>query len=413
MTRLRTILFGWILLAAPATLWAQLPGTGELIKAPKIKLGAGKSTLEKVNKVLGELDEQSQALDNARSDLDRWRDDLEVANGRLAELEQLRTQTVQKVGDAEQADVDPALLPQLGANVDLMHELSDTISFLVETFRQEQNESNSALSQARRLSTQLQEQPLPLAIDELLTLDEAVRYLGDLHMERISLSLLKAQRAGLKEELEQRLKEKTPSFSQPPLAEFAGDHESRQLTLSLRQEVSKKLPQLVAYRDLLRKHVTGNLEAQLQSVRLEIYERSDQLARIEANREQVFSALNIDDEALTAAEERLRVSLERIGDEERKVRREIKQLRMSPPEARSAEVFNEHRLWQAQLTVLQHRLYLVDVERQVEKFRAGSMAALHRLLQGRPPPRGVLQVICLVCGCRSSGEGPSRAGQAP
>lgn len=391
----------------------QIPGTEQLKQKQQIKISAKKTTKQKVAGILEALEQKEKDLLQEQTNLLQWKDDLEAANSRLDELHRLLDEVKLKnspeggleeaeaaaplaarggsdpaTGDAPQlvaGDIDPALQPQLERSVDLHSGLSENLSFLIETFGQEQREVSEGIRHARQLVERLENPPPLPGADEKQVLDEVLRYLGDLHRARISLSLLKARRAGLNEELEQRLKDQKEPPQLPPLAEFGGNPSSRQLTLELRDEFNKALPKVASHAKTLRVHVAGHIEAQLNRVRLEIYERSEDLKMLEENREQVFDSLTVSEDDLDAAEGRLASAMKRIGDSEREVRRELKTLRLSPPGAEEPGSFTQFKKWQIHLSVLQHHLYLVDVERQVEKFRAASLPALHELVRSRPP----------------------------
>lgn len=411
-TRIATILLlsaVW-LLCGPARA-QQIPGTEQLKQKQLIKISAKKTTKQKVAKILETLEEKEKDLLQEQTNLLQWKDDLKAADDRLLVLNKLLDEVKlksspdavleeadaaapleAKKGAAEvdvpqlvAGDIDPALLPQVERSVDLHNGLTENLTFLIETFGQEQREVSEGIHHARQLLERLENPPPLPGAKEQQVLDEVLRYLGDLHRARISLSLLKARRAGFNEELEQRLKDQKAPPPLPPLAEFGGNPSSRQLTLELRDEYNKALPKIAAHAKTLRLHVVGNIEAQLNQVRLEIYERSEDLKVLEENREQVFDSLTVSDDDLGAAEARLESALKRIGDSERETRRELKTLRLSPPGGEEPGSFTPFKKWQIQLSVLQHRLYLVDVERQVEKFRAASLPALYELVRSRPP----------------------------
>jgi len=372
-----------LLLLVPVDGFCQFPGADGLIQTPKITLGGGKSTAEKVEKVLNELEEAQERLFEVQGDPSRWGAQLESANKRLEELERLR---LKLTGKKPPGNIDPALLPQVETSTIVMNELVDTLTFLVETYGQEQHEVSEGLRHARRLSGQLRAPAAPAAFEEQMSFNQVLQYMSDLRGARVSLSLLKARRAGLKEELEQSLKETGPSYDLVPLPEFAGDKASRQKTLELRKEARKTLPSLAAAKRELRKHIAGHIKARLQRVRLEIYERQEELTELGRSREQVFSAVVIGEKDLEAGEERLKAAATRISEEGRKVRGELKRLRLNPPEDEGGGTFTAIKEWEIRVAVLQHSLYLLDVELQVEEFRAGALVALEGLVRGKAPP---------------------------
>jgi small-conductance mechanosensitive channel len=369
--------------------WAQLPGTGELIKTPEITIGkSSSSTAQKIATIVEQLEGSEKRLIKEQTTLLKWQDDLNAAEEKVKLLTRQIKQTNRRLVEQGADAIDPALLPQLQANLDLNEDLVDTISFLIDTFRREQQEITAGLKQGSQLKEQLLAPPPPPSDMEAKSLDEVTEYLSDVRLSRISLSLLKARRAGLSEELDQTLKEKKREFKLAPLAPFEGDPEGRELTLKLRQEQTQSYPELVAYRKESRRRVADHIEAQLQRVRLDIYEREDQLDQLEARRLAIFEALQVTQDALDEAAQRLSATTERIDDEENKARRKLKRLRLNPPEERvgGPSGFTDYRLWQMEVAYLQHRLYLMDIQRQVESFRAASMAALFNMIHGQKPP---------------------------
>lgn len=382
---------------------AQLPLPGADVKKPAISLGASTPTAQKVQEIVAELEETEKSLLKEQANLLRWKEDSDAAGARLAELRRMRdelAERTQKEGKVPEggdrpvlADVDPALLPQLEVSVEMMEELYDTLTFLIETFRQAQAETTEGLSQARRLLDVLSNPP-PAGPAGKLVLDEILRYMGDLRMTSISLSLLKARRAGLNEELEQRMKEKKPSYPLPELEEWAGDATSRQKTMELRDELTRKLALLHAYRKTLRSHVAGHIQAQLARVRLQIYDGEEELVRLEAARPQVMESLTVGDTDIVTAEDRFKTAAKRITDDEKGVRKELKLLRLNPPAGSEGQgVFTPAKEWDVKLAVLQHRLYVLDVELQVEKFRTAAVGALQSLLRFSPPSRDFVEAF--------------------
>ena len=367
----------------------QLPGTGELIKSPKITIGkSGKSTVQKVSRIVGQLAETEKRLIKDQIALLKWQDDLDQATERVKSLKRRIRKIKKRIVEEGTQRVDSALMPQLEANLDLENDLVDALSFLVETFRQEQHETTEALKHGTQLVEQLE---APVAPPEEMTgktLDEVLQYLAKVRLARISFSLLKARRAGLNGELDQTLKEKKRDFKLKPLLQSDIDPEGRELTLRLRQEQAERFPILASYRKELRSRVAGHIEAQLQRVRLETYEQQDQVSVLQESRERVFGALTVTEADLDEAKQRMEAAQQRIDDEEAKARRRLKRLRLDPPEERGedAVAFSDFRLWQMEVAVLQHRLYVLDIERQVEDFRGASSAALFNMLSGKKPP---------------------------
>ncbi len=384
-------------MAGPAFAQLPLPGASDSSKSPSISLGASTPTAQKVQEIVTELEEMEKNLIKDQANLLRWKEDTDSAGARLAELRKLKDELAARVekegkvpvgGDKPVlADVDPALLPQLEISVEMMGDLYDTLTFLTETFRQEQAEVTEGLAQARRLQDLLANPPSAAPAGKMV-FEEILHYMSDLRMTSISLSLLKARRAGLNEELEQRMKEKKPNYPLPELEEWGGAPGSRQTTMTLRDELTRKLALLQAYRKTLRSHVGGHIQAQLSRVRLEIYDGEEKLARLEEARPAVMESLAVDESDLVAAEERLRNVSKRIADDEKAVRKELKLLRLNPPtNGDTGGNFTPAKEWDVKLAVLQHRLYVLDMEMQVEKFRQSSVGALQALLHFTPPSR--------------------------
>jgi small-conductance mechanosensitive channel len=373
----------------PCNSRAQLPGAGDLIQSPTITIGKTKGTADKVQKVVSRLEERERSLQGEQTGILTWKDDLDHAVQRLTELQALNkeTEALLKAAGASEGKVDPALLPQLDATTDLCIALADTLTFQIETFTQEQREVGEGLRQGRRLLRRLEAGPLAAMPAQTITVDEIIQYQSDMNVARVALSLLKARRAGLNEELDKSQKdEKAVELKLEPLVDFGGDQQSRQTTLALRQEAKQMAQMAGVYREQLRKRVAGHIEAQLERVRLDIYERGEELEQLEQNRQQLYGALAVSDEDLGAAQERLKAAISRISAEEKKVRRELKQMRLDPPAEEEAGTFTKFKQWQVGLTVLQHQLYLLDVEQQLEKLRAASVIALQKLTEGEPTP---------------------------
>ncbi len=369
--------------------FAQLPGQAELIKTPKITIGkSDKSISEKVSPIVEQLAETEKRLIKEQTTLLKWRDDLTRATERVKRLKRQVRETQKRIIEEGSARVDSALMPQLEANLDLENDLVDTLSFLMETFRQEQHETTEGLKHGTQLLAQLEAPPTPAGEIVAMTLDEVLQYLAEVRLSQVSFSLLKARRAGLNGELAQTLKEKKRDITLQSLAESDIDPVGRELTLNLRQEQVERFPVIASYRKESRKRVADHIEAQLQRVRLETYERQEQYNVLEGKREQVFASLVVTEADLEEAKQRMEAAHQSIDDEEAKVRRQLKQLRLDAPEERAEEEgsFSEFRLWQMEVAVLQHKLYVLDTERQVEDFRGASAAALFSMLHGKKQP---------------------------
>ena len=369
--------------------FAQLPGQGELIKTPKITIGkSDKSTSEKVSPIVEQLAATEKRLIKEQTTLLKWRDEMNGATERVKSLKRQTREVEKRIAEEGLERVDSALMPQLEANLDLENDLVDTLGFLVETFRQEQQETSEALQHGTQLLAQLEAPPVPVKEIAAMNLDEVLQYLADVRLSRISLSLLKARRAGLNGELDQTLKEKQRDFRLKPLPESDIDPAGREKTLALRQELAERFPALAAYRKESRKRVADHIEAQLQRVRLEIYERLEQYHALDGRRERVFGALVVTEAHLEDAKQRMEAAQQSIDDKEAKVRRRLKKLRLDPPEKQAVEAgsFGDFQLWQMDVAVLQHELYVLDIERQVEDFRGAAAAALFNMLRGKRAP---------------------------
>ena len=375
-------------LLVPRTALSQFSGGGELIKTPSITIGKTKTTSEKVQKILTRLEEREKSLLSEQTGVLGWKDDLDQSDKRVAELRELHkeTETAMAAKTGSQT-VDPALPVQIDATIALYLELTDTLTFQIETFAQEQREVGEGLRQGRRLMRRMEAGPLSEAPAGSLSVDEVIQYQSDLSVARVALSLLKARRAGLNEELEKSQKEEErPETKLAALPEFKGDKKSRQTTLALRQETKQTEQMLISYKTHLRKRVSGHIRAQLERVRLDIYEREEELEYLEQSRGQVYAAIEVTDDDLVATKEKLQLSAKRIAAEEKEIRGRLKQMRLEPPTEEESGTFTRFKEWQIKLTVLQHRLYLLDVEHQLDKFRAASVLALQHLTKGELPP---------------------------
>ena len=374
-------------LAVPTVAQAQIPGTENLIKTPEITIGKkASSTYEKLKKVVAELEGAEQALQHDQSELVRCKETLADSAERKRALEKLRAETRFLLKKSPEGSVDPALLPHIKRALEVELELAESLAFLVETYKQEAHEVTAGAHQGKRLlqhlEARLNENPEPVE----MSLDEILSYLSDLRMSRISLSLLKARRAGLNEELEQSQKEKSKVHEPPLLPDFAGSPQSREQTLRIREDMVDRHVLLNMLHKLLRKHVTGHINAQLQRIRIEIYAREENLNQLEARQEAVFASLTIPKDDLLAAEDRLRTTEERIASQERRYRQQLKELRLSSPEDNEETTFDAFKAWQVRVAVLQHWLYLLDIEKQVEQFRAASVLVLEQLISRQTIP---------------------------
>ncbi len=356
------------------------PGAG-------LGLGGPLTPGEKVVKIREELRPIDANLIREASEVLRWRDELAVVGGQIPELTREVARARQSV--ASQVAGDPALLPHLEVALGVVTELQDVVSFLVETCRQEQQEVGEALARADALEVEFKEPPSADLIDAKMALDEVLAYLDKVSRAHTALSLLKARRAGLNEELDQRLRLRKLEFSLPPLEEFGGDPALRKRTLTVREEAAQMLTSLKAYRKLLGTHLVSLAQIQLQRIRLEILEREEEIARLEAQRDSVFTRLAVSPADIVAAGVRVETAMKRTSQEARAIQIELKALRMSPPQAKGGKgPFTPEKEWDIRISALQHRLYLLDLEGQVETFRAAAMAALHPLLRLQPLPAG-------------------------
>jgi len=420
--------------AVPAR--AQLPGVGGAADTPAISIGAAKTTAEKVADVLLSLEAREKNLLAEQSEVLRWRDDLAAVEARIEEVRALRAKLAGQqapaagaAGDqvapgaaAEQkapgaaadqkapgaptdrggagasaaTDTDPALLPHVDLRLEMLGNTRDMIAALQETYRQEQRDVAQALKLARKLAARFKESAAATAEKgemaevgereaKAVVLEEILRYMEEVSRGRIAVSLLKARRAGLNEELEQKLKEKRPPFALPPLPE-AANTKQRKLTMELRDELTEASSRFSRYRKLYNRHVAGAIEAQLEGIRLEIYEKEEDLIRLEEGRERVFLALSVPDADVESSKERLDAAQKKIEADSRDVQKQLKDLRTAGAPEKTPGTFTPWQEYQIRITALQHRLYLLDIERQVETFRAATVAALHPLVRLRPAP---------------------------
>ena len=378
-----------VLLLWPDSTAAQLPDVANMLQTPRITIGGTSSTEQKVAKVLQELEEADKTLVGSESDLLRWEAELDRAEQRLGELEVRRSRLLGRKDMEGNSGLllDPALLPQMDTSIIILDNLIDTLVFLGETTRQQGNEVGEALRHARRLQGKLTGPVEPAGYEEAVSLEEVLQYLSELRAAQISVSLLKARRAGLNQELEQSLKESGPTYELKPLPDHGGDEDGRRQTVELRQEAMELLPVLHSAKAELRKQVAGHIKAQLQRVRLEIYEREDDHGRLEAALTKVFLSLEVTQDQLSATDDQLAAATAKLSEASATTRQQLKELRLAPPDGEQTGTFTSFKKWQIQVTVLQHRLYLLDVEQQSEDFKAASQLALYALVRGKHMPK--------------------------
>lgn len=346
---------------------------------------ADRSTIGKAREIVDALKARETALLAEQPELLRWRDEQAAATARAKQLER-RLAELRGNADAGQ---DPELVPQLERLVGLTRDLADDLATLAETFRQEQQEVHRGLEDGKRLLETLQAPPPKPKPVEHRTLDELVAYESDLHRERISLSLLRARRAGLNEEANQKLKEQKPPKPLEDLPAWSGPPESRAETVKLREEYAQRLSERVAIRNLLRTHVAASVTTQLQRLRLEISERMEAREALRGLRSRMFRSLAVSEADVIAAEKRRDETQAEAEKRERDVQRDLKALRLKKPaDAGDDSPFSAGREWQLSIELLQHRLYVLGLQRQLEAFRAAATAALVPLVAGRAAPDG-------------------------
>lgn len=345
---------------------------------------ADRSTSARARQLVDALAARETALLAEQPELLRWRDDQAAATARVKQLER-------RLGELKgnDAGLDPELVPQLERLVDMTRDLADDLASLAETFRQEQQDARRGLEDGKHLLEILEAPPArPKAVDHR-TLDELVAYEADLHRERIGLSLLRARRAGLNEEANQKLKELKPPKPLEDLPAWSGDADSRAETLKLREEYARRLAERVAIRNLLRAHVASSVTTQLQRLRLEIAERMEAREALRSQRSRMYGALRVSEADVAAAEKRRDDALAELEKRERDVQRELKALRLKKPtDVNDESPFSAAREWQLSIEHLQHRLYVVSLERQLESFRAAATEALVPLVVGRAALEG-------------------------
>jgi len=346
---------------------------------------ADRSTLAKSREIVDALGARETALLAEQPELLRWRDEQAATATRVKQL-QRRLDELKAAGDASQ---DPQLVPQLELLLDLARDQGDDLATLAETFRQEQQEVRRALEDGKRLLETLQAPSKKLKAVDHRTLDELVAYESDLHRERIGLSLLRARRAGLNEEANQKLKDSEEPKPLEELSAWDGAPESRAETLKLREEYTRRLGERVATRELLRTHVAASVTTQLQRLRLEISERMEARAALRGQRSRMYGALRVSEADQAAAEKLRDTELADIEKREREVQQELKALRLKKPaDAADDSPFGAAREWQLSIEHLQHRLYVLSLRRQLEAFRAAATGALVPLVVGRTAPPG-------------------------
>jgi len=348
----------------------------------------GKTAREKAEVIVAALQARETALLAEQPELLAWRDQQAASASRERQLERL----VSELKARGEAGVDPEQLPQLQRLLDLVRDQADDLATLSETYRQEQAEVRRGIEDGKRLLDALQAATPRLKPAEHRTLDELVAFESDLHRERIAIALLRARRAGLNEEANQKLRDSEEPRALGELPAWSGDPESRAETLKLREEYTRRLVERVATRELLRSHVNALVAVQLQRLRLEIEDRMDERAALRAQRSRVYASLQVSEADVVAAEKRRDEALDEIEKSEREVQGGLKALRLKrPPESRDDSPFGAAREWQLSIERLQYRLYFLGLQRQLEVFRAASTAALRPLLEGRSAPEDYLR----------------------
>jgi small-conductance mechanosensitive channel len=395
--RLLTLLALAACLAASRPLAAEGSGsTSSFGKATADKPAAragGRTTLEKAEDIVAALKARETALLTEQPELLKWRDDQAASASRARQLER----RVGEVKARDAAAIDPELVPQLELLLELVRDQADDLATLSETYRQEQQEVRRGLEDGKRLIETLQAAAPRVKPAEHRTLDELVAFEADLHRERISIALLRARRAGLNEEANQKLKDSEEPKALGELPAWDGDAESRAETLKLREEYARRLAERVATRTVLRAHVTALVTTQLQRLRIEIAARMEERAVLRGQRSRLYGALQIGEADVTGAEKRRDEALDDIEKREREVQRDLKALRLKrPADGTDDSSFGAAREWQLSIERLQYRLYTLSLERQLETFRAAATAALRALIAGQPAPEGFTREYSLL-----------------
>jgi small-conductance mechanosensitive channel len=374
-------MFAWQcgLLAAPE----QAPAAAGK-PAPSVTLGGSRPLEERLSEVVGDMEGRQTGLLGEQAEFVHWK---ELKDGYDKAVKQL-TRRREDLRARPVEELDPALVPQLEANLELVRELSEAMGLLMETFRAEQADVRAVLEKAKAALEKARVPVAPTRAGEKRPLDEVMRFLDELRSAELAMSLLKARRAGLLEELAEKEQEKAEERALRDLPDFGGDPALRKETLDLRDQYTRLELDLRAQRETLRRHVVGAINVQLQSVRLEVFAHEDGLARLEAGRDQVLGSLQVSEEDVTAAGERAGQATARLDKEEAPLRKELQDLRLIQPRDGVEGTFTPFREWQARTMLLQHRLYVLELERQTEEFRAATVASLARLTHGKGPGRG-------------------------
>lgn len=392
---------GGLLLLSVLFLWSpeaksQLPGVEAPASegaAPAITIGGIKSPAQKVADIRDDLETREKESLSVQGAVLSWRDELAGQQALLTELRTRRAAAKQE-SSVEGAVTDPALLLHLDLAIAVATDHVETLTLLLETVRREQEEIAASLRLARQVLEKLQTTEAPAeetSGTRERVLDEVLHYLSELSRLRVSLSLLKAQRAGLNEELDQKVKEKRAAHELPDLEEFTGPANLRAETLRLRDEVVVQIGTLKALRKTASQHTVRLTESQLQHIRIEIIELEEELAREESRRLEIFDSLVVREDDLKAGAERLERETARIAEEGREIQRTLKTLRMSPPTEPDVGTFTARKAWEVQVSVLQHRLYLLDLELQLETLKTSAIRALYPLVRLQSPPASFFQ----------------------
>jgi small-conductance mechanosensitive channel len=347
-------------------------------RASSILLDEDQARKQRLQEILTELELLEKELLQAQADLPGW----------LEETKEVTQRAKRLAKEKAEAAADQARTKALGILETLTNSRLESLGLMTETFRQEQSDLQEALKLARALlvteeKAKAQEGTVLLG----RSLDDLVRHMEELRLAGVSLSLLKARRAGLKEELDQKLKQQTKAQAATP-TQLPEAPEGRADLQAVRSEYEKSWQQNQDRRRELRGHIQRQNTLQLNFLRLQILQQEAQIRHLDLTKKRLMEALQVTDPEVTEARTALLNQDDSPREKEREINKEIRRLRtnpLPPDEEGLSEHWDQKKRLMLRLNILQHRLYVLDLEEQLRRFRAASVVALDRLVDGQAP----------------------------
>jgi small-conductance mechanosensitive channel len=377
---------GW----SGGTLWGQLPGVpaagSTKTEAPTVSLGPVRGAAQRLGQISRDLELREEALARLQASVLGWRDDLGQAE---SVLEQLRSRLAVVLAAGDGSPADSALVAHLELAIAVNTETVELLQLILESVRRLGDELRDARQLAMRIEETLAGAKAAgddTAGERGRAFEEVLHFLSESSRARGTLSLLKAKRAGLNEELNEKVRDRRLKYDLPALDESEGTTEVRGEVLRLRDDITRWVAQLKGHRALAREHTQNLTEVQLQKIRLETLAVEEDLSVREASETAVFQSLVVTDDDVQSMAARFATQSERIAADGRTLQRDLKTLRMMAVPENGSQTFTRRRQWEVKVAVLQHRLYVLDLELQLEALKSATVRALASVVRMTAPP---------------------------